>query len=61
MTDKADETRGGLRGALMYCYAVALAAAVWTGGACVVVPALVCVLIILYVSEYFYPARKGKK
>ena len=44
--------RGGLRGALMYCYAVALAAAVWTGGACVVIPALMCVLAVLYGLKY---------
>ena len=60
MTDKADEMRG-LVAALYYLYGVTLAAAVYVGWYVVVLPALVCVLVILYVSEYFYPARKGKK
>ena len=44
--------RGGLRAALMYIYAVTLAAAVYVGGGCVVVPALMCVLAVLYGLRY---------
>lgn len=53
--------RGGLRGALWFMYFISLAAIVHVGGACVVMPLLMGVLIILYVTEYFVPAQKGTK
>lgn len=43
---------GGLRGALMWIYAVALVPAVYMGGACVVMPALMVVLAVLYGLRY---------
>ena len=51
MSDKADEMRG-LRGALYFMYFISLPVIVHVGGACVVMPALMCVLAVLYGLRY---------